>query len=109
MSSVAEVPVTVSPEAAARVAELGFQPEFEQMIHQLRRTVPGLLRIGVTLEPQYQTDEADRVVIEADMADRGIPYDPAACDYDRWVVTTFRPEVLRHILVMIFPGTADGR
>jgi hypothetical protein len=32
-----EVPMTISPEAAARVAELGMQAEFERLLEQARQ------------------------------------------------------------------------
>ncbi len=35
-------PVSITPEAAARVAELGMQAELERMLEHTRQTVPGL-------------------------------------------------------------------
>src|SRR5579884_3757988 len=47
MSASPDVPLTITPEAAARVAELGMQKELEQMIAQVRRVVPDLAAIEV--------------------------------------------------------------
>jgi hypothetical protein len=44
-----EVPVEVSPEAAARIAELGMGREFEAMLGWVRRHAPKLRRIEVSL------------------------------------------------------------
>lgn len=110
MSSVADVPVTVTPEAAEHIAEWGLQGEFEQIIEQLRRTLPGLLRITATFRPvQYETDDIDRVLIEVGMSDRGIPYDPAVRAYEAWESATFPPDVLRLLMVMVYREQANGR
>lgn len=37
----ASVPITITPEAAARVAKLGMQAELERMLEHTRQTVPG--------------------------------------------------------------------
>src|SRR4051794_24974808 len=57
MSSTVDGPVTVSPEAAARVAELGLQREFEQIVEHTRQTIPGLRRLEVTLAPAHDTGD----------------------------------------------------
>jgi hypothetical protein len=94
------VPLTVTPEAAARVAELGRQREFEQMLEHARQTIPNLRSLRVTLEPQYDTGEEDRVVIWATIPDPGGVYDPTEAQYGRWFVTTFPPEVCQHFVLL---------
>jgi hypothetical protein len=47
------VPVTVTPEAAQRLAELGFEKQAEQMIDYARQHIPQLLRIEVVLTDRY--------------------------------------------------------
>src|SRR6476661_2271694 len=47
MSTSLTVSVTVAPEAAARVAELGMQVELEQMVQRVREVVPHLESIDV--------------------------------------------------------------
>ena len=45
MATTATIPVNVSAEAAARIAELGMQREFEEMIEHAKQTaarIPGL-------------------------------------------------------------------
>ena len=55
MNTLADIPVTVSPEAAARVAELGMQAEFDQLLEKARRTLAGLRRMNVVLDPRGWT------------------------------------------------------
>ena len=44
MAITATIPFTISPDAAAYVAELGMQQPMEQMLHRIRQTVPGPFR-----------------------------------------------------------------
>jgi hypothetical protein len=97
------IPVTVPPEAAARIAELGLQTEFEHMLEHARQTIRGLQRIEVELAPPYDMGDEERVLIQAFR-------DPATCapedrtrrDWMDWEITTFSPDVLRYIGVLIF-------
>jgi hypothetical protein len=65
MSAVGTIPLTVAPEAAARVAELGMQAEFQKMLDHIPQVVPGLCRIEVTLWVPEDFDDDPRVTIEA--------------------------------------------
>jgi hypothetical protein len=101
MSATTEVPLTIQPDAAARVAELGLQREFDEMIEQARRMIPDLRRIEVTLAwpPDYEDDP--RVIIAPIVPNRGVSYLPAEQQYVAWELATYSPDVLRHILLMI--------
>jgi hypothetical protein len=62
----ATIPVTIAEDAAARVAELGLQPEFDLMIERARQTLADLLHLRVTLEHDPDRPEDDpRIVIWA--------------------------------------------
>jgi hypothetical protein len=107
----ATIPVTVAEDAAARVAALGMQREFEQMIEHAKQALPGLRAIRVTLEydPECPTNPPG-VVIWAHRDDslwKG-KLDPAEEDYTSWKISTFPPEVLWHITVMPVYGGPDG-
>ena len=100
MATSATVPVTVSAEAQGRVAELGLQKEFEQMLEHALQTVPDLRRIRVELEEQ--TDEIDdplvviwahRTLMTLATADR------ADIEYVRWSVHTLGAKVAPHIVL----------
>jgi hypothetical protein len=95
MTTSATAPVTVTPEAAARVQELGMQREFEQMLEHIRQTVPDLLRIEVEL--QYLVDEPETPPAVMMYAYR--PYNPddlglhITREWDDWRTDCFGPEV----------------
>jgi hypothetical protein len=60
------VPLTVAEDAAARVAELGLQREFDLMIERARQTLTSLLHLRVTLEYDPVRPEDDpRILIWA--------------------------------------------
>src|SRR5437667_12867683 len=94
------VPLTITPEATAHVAELGMQREFEQMLEHTLQTVPGLRSIEVTLEYNPETGDDPRVVIWSYMEDRGPEYDPTGEEWGAWKVTTFPPEVCEHFVML---------
>lgn len=101
------IPLTITSEAAAHVAELGMQGAFEQMLEHARQTVPGLRAIEVTLEFNPETHDKPTVVIWSYMEDRGLEDDPTAMSWGRWKVTTFPPEVCEHFVMLTVPGAAN--
>ena len=109
MITLPTVPVTVSPEAAARIAELGRQAEVERMLEYVRSHVPELVRIEVVLNERYEEESPPGVAIDA-YSQR--PFDPAdrtESELCRWMVTTFPPEVLEHLHVWHYPETVHAR
>jgi hypothetical protein len=99
------VPLTVEPEAAALVAELGLQAPLEQMLEHARRTITGLQSLQVKFGPAYDTGE-ERIIIEA-------VRDPASRDstawtweqFSRWKLSAFSPDVYRHFTLLDEYGT----
>jgi hypothetical protein len=57
MNASTDIPLTITSEAAARVAELGKRAALEEMIAFLRCMRPALAAIRVELEPAYDSDE----------------------------------------------------
>jgi len=109
--SATAIPVTVAEDAAARVAQLGMQREFEQMIEHAKQTMPHLLAVRVTLEYNPECVHEDpSVVIWAHRG--GVPPEdrvgPLAEGYRDWRITTFAPEVLLNISVIPVYGGVDG-
>ncbi len=98
MTTATEVKVTVTPEAAARVAELGFQKEFDQLIERARTTIQGVRWIEVCLEPPYDTGDEDQVVFWIRIANNQLLNNPSIKSYTRWEIETFSPDVLRYIV-----------
>jgi hypothetical protein len=105
MSTSATIPVTVTPEAAARLAELGMHAEVDRMIDFARQNLPGIMSIEVVLNVRYDEDSPNGVAIEV-YSNR--PWDSAEFDLAdkalrRWMITTFPPEVLQHLHVSYYP------
>src|SRR4051794_5189353 len=109
MSSTVDGPVTISPEATARVAELGLQREFEQIVEHTRRSIPGLQRIEVTLAPAHDTGGDPRVILDAFLSGRESLVDPTFNRWRDWVLATFPPDVWRHFMLLTVDGPGDGR
>jgi hypothetical protein len=108
MSAPATVPVTITPEAAARVAELGLQAELERMIEHTRHAVAGLRQVAVTLEPPYETRPSPGINIEAYTDRPFVEGDRTQGRWGRWLVITFPPEVCEHFALRLreAPGHA---
>jgi hypothetical protein len=102
MNASTAVPVTITPEAAARLGELGMHKEFEQMIAHIRQVVPELAAIEVVRELPYDTDW-EKVSITA-YSDRAFaPGENTSQDLSRWEVDTFPPHVLEHLIILLSP------
>lgn len=109
MNASTEVPVTVTPEAEARLAELGMRQEMEQMIAHVREVVPGLAAIEVTVAEGYGTRDEPGVTIMA-YSDQVFGWDPPfGWSFSRQEVEKFPPDVLEHLCVLFSPGKPDAR
>jgi hypothetical protein len=93
----ANVPLTITPEAAQRLAELGFQKQAEQMIDHARQHIPRLVRIEVVLTDRYDMGGPPGVTIKAWTNREFDPADQTRDNLIRWEVTNFPPEVLEHL------------
>jgi hypothetical protein len=95
MAASTAVSVEVTPEAAARIEQLGLRPEFEKMVEHTKQTVDDLQSIEVVVyDDPYEPGEP-RMVITAWRSGPGSVDDPT---WDRWVdwaVRTFPPDVCR--------------
>jgi len=103
------VPITIRPEAAARVAELGMQAEFERMVEHTVQTVPGLRSIDVRLALPYDTGDEVRVLLEA-MLEKPFPGSHrVSLDWIAWKHETFSREVCECFGIMTVYGDGHGR
>ena len=82
-----DVEIKIDEDAAARVKELGFQREFEQMLEHARR-VRGLLGVRVTLE--YDPDCSHRDPQVVIWVHRAVPPEGPAADRTNWDLTDWR-------------------
>lgn len=107
--STTTIPVTVDPEAADLVTQLGMQTELDRMLEQARQMIPGLRRLQVVFAPPYDTGPDPSVVIEAyrDPSARQ-PNDSTWDLFSRWKITTFPPEVCWHFTLLIMDENHHG-
>ena len=108
MHATQAIPLTVEPEAAALVAELGLQAELEQMLDHARRTITGLQSLGVKFAPAYDTGE-EGIIIEAVRS----PASRETSDwtweqFSRWKVSTFSPDVWRYFTLLDEYGSSHA-
>jgi hypothetical protein len=64
VSRTISLPVHITPEAAVRVAELGFQPVVDDLLKQALTLLPGLQSLQLTLVPSYEMDDIPWLVLE---------------------------------------------
>jgi len=106
MSTKTDIPVTITPEAAAFVAELGLQQEFEQMIEQARQTIPGVVSIRADYYSGYGVDTPG-IDIEATVSDfkaaregRGV--------WGVWRLTAFPPQVGQYFVLNLAEDSTNA-
>lgn len=104
MSSSTTVPLSITPEAAARIAELGIQADLDRVFEHLRQTVSGLCSLKVILVPPYDTGEDPFIVIDA-YRDVSFRSDGQTWNlWCKWAISTFPPQVLQHFSVLFHYG-----
>jgi hypothetical protein len=101
MSAATTVPVTITPEAAARLAKLGLQAQLEQMVEHTRQTVPDLTRIDITYLDPYGTGMEPGIGIEAMIKRPFYPEDRIEEKWGRWAIEKFPPQVLEHLTFLL--------
>lgn len=109
MSASIDIPLTITPEADARLAELGMRKELEQMIAYLREVVPGLAAIDVEIAECYDSRDEPGVSIIAHSDRVFEPGDTTSWDSIGWAVKTFPPQVLEHLCILFSPGRPYAR
>jgi hypothetical protein len=109
MNASTDIPVTITPEAEARIAELGMRKELEQMIDYVRAVTPGLAAIEVTVAERYDTGGEPGISIEAYSDQVFEPGNTVSWDSITWAVNTFPPQVLEHLCILFSPGRPNAR
>ena len=98
------VPVDVTPEAAARIAELGIRSEAERMIDQAVKTVNGIRRIEISLlDPNEMYDEPHLSASAYRDPTLFGDQDQERYQFRDWVISAFSPDVLWYFCLHIWP------
>ena len=93
MATTATVPVLITPEAQARVDELGMQGELTAMLEHTRQTVRGLVSIDVERYDDPEGADEPRVVVTAWRYDPDWINDSTRAQWRDWFVRTFSGDV----------------
>jgi hypothetical protein len=97
------IPVTIAPEAAARVAELGMQRELERMLDFLRQEVSGVLSVDVQLAMPYDTGDETSIVLEVPL-DRPLSDASGRRQLRDWMAEALPPVVNRYFTILTVPA-----
>jgi hypothetical protein len=103
MVTSATIPVTVTPEAAGRLAELGLQAQVDRVIEYARQNLPELTRIEVVLNERGETGGKPGIAIDAYRRFTSEPTYRIGLQIGDWMVSEFPPEVLEHLLLDYLP------
>jgi hypothetical protein len=103
------IPVTITPEAAARVAELGMQREFEMMLDYVRQISPGLRSVEADLRLPYDTGDDLGVLIKGRLAEPYCRESGLRSQLRAWRSATFSPDVGRYFSILLTGASEDAR
>jgi len=111
MTTIVQIPVEVSVEANARIAELGMQREVEAMIEHTWQTVPGLTAISIDEYYDFEEPGPPRVLLTGWREGDGVEPDAYAPEWlwGSWAVRNFPPEVMRWLgFALRYRGTSTN-
>jgi hypothetical protein len=93
MPPITTIPVTITPDATARVEQLGMQKELQTMIDHTREAVPGLVEIGVdTWDVSSEPGEPHVFLVGWRAGQPTFPFE-VEDGWARWFGRTFPPDV----------------
>jgi hypothetical protein len=102
--STATIPITISPDAAAYVAEIGMQQPCRQMLEHIQETVPGLRAISVVLQESNDMGPDPCVIFDVTMADPKLEKDETEGRFERWQIENFPTEDYIHFVMLTVYG-----
>lgn len=92
MQATTTIPVTIEPEAAAFIEEVGQRVEFEAILEHAQQTIPSLRELVVKLHDYPETGPPS-ILIDAYREPLPTGFDGADTTFSRWKIQTFSPEV----------------
>jgi hypothetical protein len=104
MTAPLSIPVTITPQAAARVAELGAPETLDRMLEKASECIPGLLTVCVILVPDPEEGADPAVVLHAQVDPRVGLDNPGRWTWRRWLTDTYLPDFYRHFTLLMAPG-----
>src|SRR5438094_981362 len=112
MASTKSVPLTITPEATARITELNMHREFEKILEVTLKAFTHVVRIEVIVAwpPDYEDDP--RVILETYVSPPPSEEMDVFEQWNQWsrsMGAEFSPDVIRHFLVMEHIEPSNGR
>jgi hypothetical protein len=108
MNAIPTIQLTITPDAAVRVAELGMEAELAQMLEKARQTIPGLTRLRVVVLPPYDSGIDVSIGIEASSDEVWGTDDTTRVRWHRWRIAAFPPEVWSCFTLLLHPNINDA-
>ena len=108
MPMVATIPVTIQPDAAAFLAEIGMEDELERILEHAKATIPHLRALDVVFHDFPETGPPG-LTIDAHRDPFPEGWDRACSVFGRWMVENFSPEVNVNIGLMSYYHGEDER
>ena len=103
MATGAVIRITVSSDAAVRIAQLGLEPSYEAMLDHAQEAVPELRSLEVTLEHDLEEPREPTLVLNMYRPHPAAADDPTPRQWRSWIAQTFPAAVCQHFaLVTIY-------
>jgi hypothetical protein len=101
MPTATTIPVTIQPDAAAFLAEIGQEPELEKMLEHAKATIPHLRALNVVLHDFPETGPPS-LTIDAHIDRSSNGHDPVNQNtvFGCWKIRNFPPEVCVNFTLM---------
>ena len=99
MPAIATIPVTIQPDAAAFLAEIGMERELDMMLEHAKSTIPHLRALDVELHDFPETGPPSLLI---DAYRDPIPggRDRACREFSHWLVENFPPEIVQNFSLL---------
>ena len=96
MATGATIQITLSSDAASRIAQLGLEPSYEAMLDYAHEAVPELRSLEVTLEHDPDEPREPTLVLNMYRPHPAAADDPVPRQWRLWMAQTFPPAVCQH-------------
>jgi hypothetical protein len=110
MATGTDIQVTITPEAQAKIDELRIRPEFERMLEQAKRTIPGVTHIEADAPWIHHYQDNPVIYLDIYIPDSAADASRALeGEYSRWLWSAFPPEVHANVCPTVYLGVPHGR
>jgi hypothetical protein len=103
----AQVPVTITPEVRAYVAELGMEAEFEQMLDYVLHHVADMQSLHISLAEPYDSGDVPCVLFDAHLMRAEPVFDGTQRHWHEWFRSHFPQKALGRFHLMFVPPGPD--